>query len=105
MIAVSHFSLLCAGDDIRFVFPAHLLPTRQLEQDGITKANLRMSISMEMHDRVVAIASETHPESLASSAFFVGGKASAEMLMVRKHHTTIIVYVMYIFLFYLSSSL
>lgn len=66
-----------ANDYIQFTLPSYLLPPKPIEQPDTT---LRALISMDMHDKVHGVASQSHPDSVSFTQF-VGGKASADVVM------------------------
>lgn len=76
------FLFIFLADSIQFTLPSFLLPPKPIEQPDTT---LRAVISMDMHDKVHGVASKSHPETV-SFIQFVGGKASADVVMVTYHY-------------------
>lgn len=69
------------GEDIQFVLPARLIPTRAPEQSA--SGPLRISLSVHSHDKFLSITSKTHPDCIPNKPLILSGgnKADAEVVI------------------------
>jgi hypothetical protein len=64
-----------ADDGIQLVLPAHLASNTR------NTTTFRISVSTDMHEKVQAITSSSHPDSIGNTILLAGGRASTDVVV------------------------